>query len=485
MSQVQEAEDSKTNYECDNITEHDDVGLGPEKIRKLSPKPVSDLPPNSSKVNLRPRRNTFRPINNAMSSSNHRQALTQSQHTEIEFYSSESDADDEEGNSFCNSDDNSSGPNFADPEENSRYAFLQRAASRQSFQSIASDAFSLPVGSQDDVSSLECDNPGNKNDHDSIDDISLEEEKLSNHGTVGKSLSAPVDVVDTFESPRRERPSLTDPVRLQALRESFAKKNQISALHMSFTSRDQLPATVEEEENDDDNSVHVTDLLSQMNLERSNNDDDTVPTTLRLHNSLFLPRDGSSLFMPFDMLSPMGSPKGRQPPRATSWNRSLPVDDISFDILAKTMPPELDLTEARKYIIQLSYGVMEMPPNDSSDHGKPPPSATKSSGIESEYTEIIVEDDDDDNVGRRLPLSPPFYSTPQSKRTIVSRINPRESILSYDYTEIVEEEVIEDDMIEEEVIEDETEVIYEEEVGSDDSFAAKLGAVAAMVNNSG
>ena len=49
----------------------------------------------------------------------------------------------------------------------------------------------------------------------------------------------------------------------------------------------------------------------------------------------------------------------------------------------------------------------------------------------------------------------------------------------------MEEEVIEDDMIEEEVIEDETEVIYEEEVGSDDSFAAKLGAVAAMVNNSG
>lgn len=149
MSQVQEAEDVISNECNDNcLTEDDnDVGLGPEKTRKLSPKPFSDLPP---KVTFRPRKNTFRPINGGMSESNHRHALTQSQHTEIEFYSTESDADDEDDNSFCDSDDNSSGPNYADPEMNSRYAFLQRAASRQSFQSVASDAFTLPVGSQDD-----------------------------------------------------------------------------------------------------------------------------------------------------------------------------------------------------------------------------------------------------------------------------------------------------------------------------------------------
>lgn len=477
MSRVQEAEDTKNSDECNNTTDdEDEFGLGPEMTLRLSPKPGSELPP---KVNVRSRRNTFRPIHNGMSGSNHRQALAQSQHTEIEFYSTESDADDEADNSFCDSDDNSS-----NTEENSRYAFLQRAASRQSFHSTASDAFTLPVGSQDDVSSLECDNPVNKNDHDSIDDISLEEAKLSNHDKSSKPPTAPVDVVDTFESPRRDRPSITDPARLQALRDSFAKKNHSSAAHMSFTGLDQLPATLEEEENDDDNSVKVHDLLSQLKLERSNHEDDAVPTTLRLHNSLFLPRDGSSFFLPFDLSSPTTStPKSRQQPKSTSWSKSLSVDDISFDILAKTLPPELDLTEARKYIIQLSHGVMETPTNESADHGKPPPSATKSAGIESEYTEVIVEDDED--YEHRWPLSPPFFSTPQSKRTITSRINPRESTLSYDYSEIMEEEVIEDDLIEEEVIEDETEVIYEEELESDDSFAARLGAVAAMVNNSG
>lgn len=492
MSQVQETEDI-VNQECNNIAGDDDdgddnFGLGPEKTRELSPKPFSELPP---KVNFRPRRNTFRPINGGIvSGSNHRQALTQSQHTEIEFYSSESGADDEDdGNSFCDSDDNSSGPNFADPDLNARYDFLQCASSRQSFQSIASDAFTLPVGSQDDVSSLESDNVGNKTNHDSIDDISLEEEKSSNHGTSVKPLLAPVDVVDTFESPRRDRPSLTDPARLQALRDSFSKKNQISALHMSFTSRsglDQLPATLEEEENDDNDekSVKIHDLLAQMSLGQGSDEDDAaIPTTLRLHNSLFLPRDNSSFFMPFDICSPIGTPKSRQPSKLTSWNKSLSVDDISFDLLAKTLPPELDLIEARKYIVQLSRGVMEIPPNDTSDPGKPPQSAAKSSGIESEYTEVIVEDDDDDHL---LPLSPAFYSTPQSKRTITNRSNARESFLSYDYSEVVEEEVIEDDVVEEVVIEEmETEVIYEEEVESDGSFAAKPAAVATMVNNSG
>ncbi len=478
-------QDSSTNDQKEGKETTESLSLGPEKTTTLSSPIPFSIP--SSKVTFRAQKDNFRTFNATTSDNHDRQNIGQSQHTEIEFYSSDDEADDEGEGSFFDSEDNSSNENFEGQVNDSRYKSLQRAASRQSFQSVASDAFSLPLESQDDVSSLECDHPGNANsgDHDDADDISLEAENFS----ISKRNppTAPVGLVDFFDSPKRDRPTISDRPRHPASREAYgAKKNQINALHMSFSSQsglDQLPEEVEEDDNDDgdDKSVKIRDLLAEMNLEGSSHRNDELDTTWRLHKSLFLPRDGSSFFLPVDAPSPNGTPRSRYAQRLATRTASLVVDDISFDLLAKNLPPELDFHEARKYIIQLSQGVAETPGKESIDHRTAPPSAAKSSAMDSEYTEVIIDDDGNEENPFQ---SPRLLITPQTSRRLLLRNNPRESLQSYDFTEIVEESGDDEVVIEEEIIEEEeeTDFLYEEEDDCDDAKPAALGVIAGMVN---
>lgn len=476
MSRGQDSSDNDKGESNSNST--NGYALGSEKTARLPPMPREESSP---KVNYRFRNVTNRTVGVTAFESNNRQSLFQSQHTEIEFYSSDDEADDEENGSFFDSDDNSSNDGSGGQIiDHARYNSLQRAASRQSFQSTASDAFSLPVGSQDDVSSLECDNAGNNEEKDGIDDISLEAQIPSND--TGKPPLAPVGVVDFFDSPKRDRKTFREAL-------GNSKKNSTNALHMSFSSRsglDLLPETVEEEDNDeddgDDKSVQFCDLVTGMNLEGSSHKNEDVDTSWRLHRSLFLPRNVSSFFLPMDVSSPVGTPRSRSYKHLGARTKSLVVDDISYDVLASTLPPELDLMEARKYIIQLSQGVTtESPFKDTLEHRVAPPSAAKSSAIESEYTEVIIDDDDED-----VPLNPRLLSTPQTNQSFRGRNNPRESLQSYDYTEIVEEsgdeEVIEEVIIEEDYDDDATEIIYEEDDECDDTKPPALGVIPGMVN---
>lgn len=320
--------------------------------------------------------------------------------TEIEYYSSEGDIEDDYEDDD-DDDDDSSNANFCGRKfDETRYQYLQRVASRQSMQSSASDAFSLPLDAQDDVSSLECDQAGPKSiDLDDVDDISLKEAANDASELKQKSKSPPIGII---ASPKLDR-SAVSASKILAL--------PIPSLPPLSDSVPVVPLTKirEHDFNKSEGSLKVSEVLNPICEEGGTADYEggVDEVTKRMHQSLFLPSN-----IIFQGLSP---------------TRPLvpAIDDATFADFAKTLPPELDFKEARKYIIQLSEGICDDPESQSSDQAD-------------ENGEIQFDP--------RLPRTPPPKGSGNSQ-------GKKESLISYDYTEVVEE--YSDEEVIEEIIEEE------------------------------
>jgi len=232
--------------------------------------------------------------------------------------------------------------------------------------------------------------------------------------------------------------------------------------------------------------VGFNDLLGASKKDNDGGDDNVDDLTLRLHRSLFIPRVAG----PGETTSPTTTtPVARTRKRLSGGGPSMMANE--YDLLAKNLPPELDLKEARKYIAQLAEGVPDTPspstPATIRDNTTtctssplerrriPSTHRSVSKSSESEFTEEIIDEEDEDE---DVPLDSRLPTTPQNHRLSRNSNAPRESFLSYDFTEVVEgstdddEEEIIEEIVEEE--EDETEVIYEEKEEESDPSPTKL-----------
>jgi hypothetical protein len=372
------------------------MGMGSERSMALSPSPSSEsrkFPRNN---------NTLQHIANA------------SDHTEIEYYSTDAsgDADEQDASSAISSSDVFGGRRS----DETRSQYQQRSATRQSDQS--SDEFSLPIGAQDDVSSLEPDLGGlDTNDLDSVEAISLEVEH--EHGLERKPAVSPMASISRS---------------IQASKSQVVVNNTNLALPVlpSFPSnRIGQPEPVQEDKSEErERTVMFNDSL------RGVNDEEMDTMIHHMHKSLFWPLSGR-----FRVGT---SPRQRFAPA---------MDDFTLDELAKNMPPELDLHEARKYIIQLAGGMRETLGNPLLSPVGVLHSSAVTFGSLSEYTEIVIDDDEVEELKRdgRWPR------TPQNSRRDGVRLRGNDS-RSNDFTERVEGTLDDDEFIEE---------IIEEEVASD------------------
>ena len=445
-----------------------------------------------------------------------------SQHTEIEYYTDDEAGQDGDGggdgdeNSFTDDNQNYILTTPVPPPPSSgrsgRRGEFQRATSHYSIQSTASDAFSLPVGAQDDVSSLEYDqNNIDDDDEYGVDDISLKEllgeDNVDDYQRKDRQ-STPVVEVDTSEmvkSPIVERATV-DLSRLHALREAFNNsKTQMGLDHLPEVANEDEQED-EDDDDDDDKPMGFDSLLRKTSSQEyaegvgDGDYDGMAAVTKRMHKSLFLPH-GASLLADSPSATPRTQNRKRLGGRSPTGNGSLRSASLftdDFDILAKNLPPELDLKEARKYIIQLAEGVPDTPISPAQlgkpkyfvdENNIPRQSLAKSSIMESsEYSDDDDDDEEEEEVeeaveDESVPLDPRLPRTPKSDRIPTMRNRPRESFLSYDYTEIVDSDEEFEEVIEEEIIDDdeEEEVAAYEENGEAAAPAAALDVASAMV----
>jgi hypothetical protein len=392
------------NGDDEHDMEESSMGMGPEQTLILSPSSDSDCPktPQSSLEPDEPR------------------GEDASDSTEIEYYSTETEVVD---NTLANDGDenDSSCENFG----GRVYRGLQRVSSRLSEISLASEAFSLPLGSQDDVSSLEDDQvvPHSLDGGVNVDEIHRKEghgpEPKGEHRTT--QVPSPMDVVF---SPNLELPGQGD--------SNLASVS--TPLLPSFPSDSlDLPETVQEDENDgSESSSKVNGMLTDKDEKGDGvgrgEEDEIKRLTQRMSKSLFLAPGASLLSATRSQLRP-----------------SVAMDDLDFEEYAKNFPPELDFEEARKYIAQLADAIPDIlgSPVRFSE-GRHVLGHMTPAGSHAEYTEITFGDDDGDILlDLRLPR------TPQNGRMSGLPRSTRESLLSYDYTEIVEDSSEDEDLVEE------------------------------------
>lgn len=384
--------------------EESSMGKGPEQTLILSPLSDSESPktPQSSLEPDEPR------------------GEDASDSTEIEYYSTETEVID---NGLANDWD----------ENNSWYENLggrvcrglHRVSSRQSDISLVSEAYSLPLGSQGDVSSLEDDQvfPNSLDGDLNVDVIHLKEEKgpepEGEHRTT--EVPSPMDVV---LSPN-----------LELLGQGDSNLVSVSTPLLPSFPRDSLdlPETAQDDENDgSESSSKVNDMLTGKDEKGDGvgrgEEDEVKHLTQRISKSLFLAPGASILSATTSQLRP-----------------SVAMDDLDFEEYAKNFPPELDFEEARKYIAQLADAIPDIlgsPVKFSA--GRHHLGITTPASSYAEFSESTLGDNEGDILlDLRLPR------TPQNGRRSGLPPITRESLLSYDYTEIVEDSSEDEDLVEE------------------------------------
>ena len=379
--------------------------------------------------------------------------------TEIEYYSTdhedEDDSDDygEDSSSSCENYDNVGGRRSHQPihhqEATHRDPYLQRVTSRgqsSDHQSMTStDAFSLPVraqGEDEEMSSLEENDPVDVGLHyDSTRNIS---DSLKEDGPDYNE----VDRVAQFPSPIGVV-SCPNQEHLIATVANDAAIRSISALPSLPAATllvGQPEIVLDDEQDGSTQSLHeVSDLRNSVSKEGilrgelnggGTDDADMEDLTQRLHRSLFVAQ--SSFLYEEGTLE---HASGRQV-----------MDDLTLKEYAKTFPPELDFEQAQKYLLQLAEGIPDTlsSPRESTSSELHHRHIT-TPGSHSEYTEIIVDNEDED-----IQRDPRVASKSSNGRggSRADCYSPKESVLSYDYTEIVVESW-EDEIIVEEIIEEE------------------------------
>jgi len=305
---------------------------------------------------------------------------------------------------FCGDSHNGNKTKHDRIEHEMRLQLFQDVTSRFSFRSMESDAFSLPVGLQDDVSTLDCDtleqNPGIKGS------MSSEEKDDEEISAVGIQSDSPMIIPST-------------PTRRAMLGPG-------------------LPEHREEDENEERNpELNLENKLGETmdKIEGVIGDDtDRNCFSERMHRSFFIPPPSAVL---------------NERTQSVEQSTVRVMEDIALEEYAKNLPPELDFQQAKKYLIQLAGGVLEPLGSPKTPASRGLPRWHTGMAIptsQSEYTEISVQDDFCDVALPRLERN-------TYRRGGIDK-SPRESVLSSDYTEILIEESIREETIFEESIDE-------------------------------
>jgi len=383
--------------------------------------------------------------------------------TEIEYYSSgdedDEDSDDslDDSSSWCEDLHLGGGgdrSNHHHPpmhqEAPHRYQSLPRGASPRGqssdHQSMTStDAFSLPVGTQeaDDVSSLEENDdpvpvcPRYDYFRTNISDSLKEDEKHAQEDKETETITKFPSPIGVISSPTQEQ-------QLEATAQNTVIPSK--AAFLSFpTSLIGRPELVLDDEKDGSvRSIRgVNGFGSSIDKEGSVKEDaEMEDLTERMHRSLFLvPSQASFLY-------------DECTPEHASVRHGM--DDLTLKEYAKSFPPELDFEQAQKYLLQLAHGIPDTlgSPRESTSSSGLSHRRITTPGSHSEYTEILMEHDDDDV--RIDPHKARTSPNGHGRGVGLPCYSPKESVLSYDYTEIVVESW-EDEIMVEEIIEEEEE----------------------------